>query len=201
MNKLFNLKNNIPELRFNKFDSCWNNEKLNKFLIENNLFQNNLGKRITVRLNLKGVCARELKTNEKIGKTTQYIRNFDDFIYGKQNIHKGAFGVIPKELDNYVSSSDIPSFKCNNQLSSCFLFYYFSRKKIYSSLEEKMSGTGSKRLQTEAFLNLKITIPILYEQKKISSFLANFDRNINSIEKFIIFFRKQKKYYLNNLFL
>src|SRR3989339_91575 len=69
----------------------------------------NSEKRIKVKLNVQGVEKRPDKNDQK-GATKYFIRKVGQFIYGKQNLHKGAFGVIPKELDNFESSSDIPAF-------------------------------------------------------------------------------------------
>src|SRR3989339_417876 len=60
----------------------------------------NSEKRIKVKLNVQGVEKRPDKNDQK-GATKYFIRKVGQFIYGKQNLHKGAFGVIPKELDMY----------------------------------------------------------------------------------------------------
>ena len=51
-------------------------------------------KRITVRLNLKGVEKRPFEAGVE-GGTKYYIRKAGQFIYGKQNLFKGAFGINP----------------------------------------------------------------------------------------------------------
>ena len=174
---------------------------LGKFLVENNFINDDYGKRLTVKLNLQGVFKRELKSVEKVGETTQYVRNYNDFIFGKQNVHKGCFGIIPKELDGYVSSSDIPSFSCNERLHPYFLFYNFSRSKFYKSLENKMTGTGSKRLQVQTFLNLSILIPnSIDEQIKISKFFSLLDKHIELWERKLQLYLLKKKHYLNSMF-
>jgi len=61
------------------------------------------------KLNIGGVIKRSVKEDTK-GATKYYIRHKGQFIYGKQNLFKGAFGVVPIELDGYESSSDIPAF-------------------------------------------------------------------------------------------
>ena len=100
----------VPKLRFN--DNCQNKtKKVKDFLIESKIEGiDDINKRLTVKLNLKGITIRESKTIEIEGATKQFIRKSGQFIYGKQNLHKGAFGIIPKELDGYLTSSDIPSF-------------------------------------------------------------------------------------------
>ena len=140
--------------------------KLNNFMkISKIKCNDNINKRLTVKLNLKGIVPRETKTTEKEGVTTQYIRKKGQFIYGKQNLYKGAFGIIPKELDGYMSSSDIPSFDfINNKLNPYWFYYFISRKNYYSRLEKYSTGTGSKRISPEEFLNIKIPLPPIEKQ-------------------------------------
>ncbi len=140
--------------------------KLNNFMkISKIKCNDNINKRLTVKLNLKGIVPRETKTTEKEGVTTQYIRKKGQFIYGKQNLYKGAFGIIPKELDGYISSSDIPSFDfINNKLNPYWFYYFISRKNYYSRLEKYSTGTGSKRISPEEFLNIKIPLPPIEKQ-------------------------------------
>ena len=98
------------KLRFD--DNCqYKTKQVKDFLIESKIEGiDDINKRLTVKLNLKGITVRESKTIEIEGATKQFIRKTGQFIYGKQNLHKGAFGIIPKELDGYLTSSDIPSF-------------------------------------------------------------------------------------------
>ena len=94
------------KLRFD--DNChYKTKKVKDFLTESKIEgTDDINKRLTVKLNLKGITVRESKTIEKEGATKQFIRKSGQFIYGKQNLHKGAFGIVPKELDGYLSSSD-----------------------------------------------------------------------------------------------
>ena len=86
----------------------WNFVKIGSLLTESKIESSkpNSEKRIRVRLNVRGVEKRPDKS-EVEGATKQYIRKANQFIYGKQNFHKGAFGIIPKELDEFESSSEM----------------------------------------------------------------------------------------------
>ena len=102
-------------------------------------------KRIKVKLNVQGVEKRPDKNDQK-GATKYFIRKAGQFIYGKQNFHKGAFGIVSKELDNFESSSDIPAFDIIEGCSPEWLFYYFKQGDFYRELEKYSKGTGSRRL-------------------------------------------------------
>ena len=171
------------------------NIKLKTFLKESKIpHEDDINKRLTVKLNLKGITKREIKANEKEGATTQYLRKEGQFIYGKQNLHKGAFGIIPKELDGYLSSNDIPSFDFTNELINPFWFYYyFSRKSFYENLERFSSGTGSKRISPKDFLNIKIPIKDLEQQNQDADLLKKLNNKENIMKKEICSFNDFKK--------
>lgn len=170
-------------------------EKIGELLEESKVIAKNpqLDKRITVRLNLKGVCKRETSTVEIEGATTQYIRKEGQFIYGKQNLHKGAFGLIPKELNGFQSSSDIPCFDFKEGVDGLWFYYYFSRESFYTNLENISSGTGSKRIQPKELYKLTIKLPSLEEQQKQSKILECSDKEIYLLEKELETYRKQKQ--------
>lgn len=79
-------------VRFPEFKGEWKIKKIGDILVESFEVSDkpDINKRITVRLNLKGVEKREPSAVEIEGATTHYIRRKGQFIYGKQNIHKGC---------------------------------------------------------------------------------------------------------------
>lgn len=166
------------KLRFDE-NCIYENKKVKDYLTESKIDGvDDINRRLTVKLNLKGISVRESKTIEKEGATKQFIRKSGQFIYGKQNLHKGAFGIIPKELDGYLTSSDIPSFDFKGEINPKWFYYYFSRQNYYESLEKLSTGTGSKRISPKDFLNIKILVPEINEQNKIVKFLENVDKKI-----------------------
>ena len=128
MQKIFS-----QEITFKCNDKEWEVKKIGDYLIESKIVgEDNINKRLTVKLNLNGVYPRDTTTVERIGATRQYIRKAGQFIYGKQNLFKGAFGIIPDYLDGYLSSSDIPSFDFKENINPIWFYYYFSRE-IYGT--------------------------------------------------------------------
>ena len=195
MQKLF-----AQELRFD--DNCqYKTKRVKDFLIESKIEGiDDINKRLTVKLNLNGITVRESKTIEIEGATKQFIRKTGQFIYGKQNLHKGAFGIIPKELDGYLTSSDIPSFDFKGGIEPKWFYYYFARKSFYEKLENLSTGTGSKRISPKEFLNIKIIVPEFKEQHKIVCLLEKFDEKINGISNQIVQMNMFKKSLLQQMF-
>ena len=106
----------------------WKKVKLGDILIESKdeSAKSDPDKRITVRLNIKGVEKRAFEPGIE-GATKYYVRKARQFIYGKQNLFKGAFGIIPKELDGFESSSDIPAFDVSSECLPQWLFYFLKQ--------------------------------------------------------------------------
>ena len=195
MQKIF-----AQELRFD--DNCqYKTKKVKDFLTESKIEgTDDINKRLTVKLNLKGITIRESKTIEKEGATKQFIRKSGQFIYGKQNLHKGAFGIVPKELGGYLSSSDIPSFDFKGDIEPKWFYYYFSRKSFYERLESLSTGTGSKRISPKEFLNIKIIVPEIKEQHRIVCLFAKIDEEIMGISNQILQMNRFKKSLLQQMF-
>jgi len=194
----------LPKLRFREFnhDGNWEEIKILNILEESKLYseKNNPKERITVRLNFKGIEKRNYTGNES-DTTVYFIRKKGQFIYGKQNIHKGAFGIIPEELDGFESSQDLPAFDFLPKNCPEYFFYYFCRQPFYSSLEEKMTGTGSKRLNQEVFKNIEILKPLnVNEQQKIAECLSSLDELIEAQNQKLQALNRHKKGLMQQLF-
>ncbi len=194
----------MPRLRFPEFQDAgaWNRRVIGYFLDESRVPSNlnNPSKRITVRLHLQGVEHREHRGTESPEATNNFLRNSGQFIYGKQNIHKGAFGIIPTHLDGFETSQDIPSFDFKENCNPSWFYYHLSREEVYSHFELKMTGTGSKRLNEKTFLSLPIDAPKYPEQQKIADCLASADALIAAQGRKVGALRAYKKGLTQQLF-
>lgn len=146
----------------------WKKVKLGSLLTESKIVAENPNpnNRIRVKLNVLGVEKRP-NTKDKKGATRYYIRKTGQFIYGKQNLHKGAFGIVPEELDGYESSSDIPAFDIDDSCYLEWIFYFFRKNNFYLKLEDLAKGVGSKRIHPKQIFDLEIYLPSKEEQKNI----------------------------------
>jgi len=159
-------------------------------------------KLLTVKLHLKGIAVSENIATLKIGSTTYYKRKAGQFIYGKQNLFNGAFGIIPKELDGFLSSGDIPvlDFK-EDHIEPMYFYYYLSQWEVYKRLESISSGTGSKRIHERELLKEKIYLPCIEEQHKIVGLLRSSEKKINIEESRLELMINQKKGYMQQMYI
>lgn len=194
----------VPKLRFPEFRDAggWNYEEVGDLLDESRTpsSQNDPSRRITVRLHLQGVEHREHRGTESTESTNNFSRKAGQFIYGKQNIHKGAFGIIPSHLHGFETSQDLPCFDFRDRCFSQWLYYHFAREAVYSPLELRMTGTGSKRLNERSFLGLPIAAPAYAEQQKIASCLSSLDHLITAHAQKLNALKTHKKGLMQQLF-
>ncbi len=159
--------------------------KLGEILTESKIESTNPDpdRRITVKLFLKGIEKRPHEAGVE-GATKYFTRKAGQFIYGKQNLFKGAFGIIPKELDGFDSSSDIPAFDVREDCLPEWLYYFLKQGDFYKTLESIATGTGSRRIQPSRLFEIEMPLPDIHEQKKIIR------ESINSEEKFNVLFKE-----------
>lgn len=173
--------------------SEWKKVKIGEFLTESKIIaeESDSAHRITVRLNCKGVEQRSLKA-EKEGATKYYTRKAGQFIYGKQNIHKGAFGIIPQELDGFTSSADLPAFDVD--LSKCipeWICICLQKDEYYKILQKNVKGVGSQRLAVNVFLDSEIPLPPVEKQEEI---IKKIKLQLQKAEQLSLELESQKNY-------
>ena len=109
---------------------------------------------ISLKLNELGVEKSMNTETLKMSGTQYYVRSAGEFIYGKQNIFHGAFGIVPSELDGFYSSGDVPTMSFLPGINKGFFLRIVS---FYNrSWERYASGTGSKRIHEEQLLSIPI---------------------------------------------
>lgn len=156
----------------------WEKVKLGRLLTESRIESGSpdTSRRIRVKLNVGGVEKRP-ETNDKEGATKYFIRKKGQFIYGRQNLHKGAFGIVPEELDGFESSSDIPAFDVDISCYPEWIYYFFKQGNFYLSLESLAKGVGSKRIHPEQLFQISIPLPPKETQKAIIEKILTFEKN------------------------
>lgn len=158
-------------------------------------------KLLTVKLHMQGIKVNKNVDTLNIGATVYYKRKAGQFIYGKQNFFNGAFGIVPEELDGYLSSGDIPALNINrDRIIPEYLINYIGRTEFYKKTENLSSGTGSKRIHEKTLLEIVINIPCVAEQERIANFLSNIDLVIDKENKKLEELKRWKKGLLQQMF-
>ena len=150
-------------------------------------------KRLTVRLHLQGVEPRPVRGTESDGATAYFRRRAGQLIYGKQNIFRGAIGIVPPELDGFASTQDLPAFDIADGIDPQWLYFWLSRKDFYASLEALAAGSGSKRLHPEEFFKIRVIVPDLAMQTVIARYLSALREEIDLLGQSIAALKTQKR--------
>lgn len=182
--------------RLKGFEGEWREIKFGSFLKESRI-RGNTGleaKKITVKLYGKGVYSKD----EKIlgsANTQYYIRKSGQFIYSKLDFLNGAFGVVPKELNYFESTLDLPCFDVfEDRVNKVFLLYFVSREGFYKRYDDgAIGGRKAKRIQVNEFLNIKPKLPSIKEQTSIAQVLQTADQEIKLLKTKAEKLREQKK--------
>lgn len=180
--------------RLKGFTSEWEKEKLGKFLTQGSktpVLDTALYKKITVKLNLKGIEFANL--NREMADTRPfYIRNKDEIIIGKQNYFNGSVAIITDEFVGCICSNAIMSFSVNNA-NLYFIYYYIIQHDFRKKYECLANGTGQKELSEKEFLNFEIELPSSEEQKAIAEILTTQDKEIELLQKELEEEKQKKK--------
>lgn len=160
-----------------------------------------INKILTVRLHGNGVCKSNAE-NLLLGATQYYHRTAGQLIYGKQNFHNGAIGIIPQNLDGGITSKDIPSFdidstKCN----AVYLLSQLQAHQYYKQAEALTTGTGSKRLKEETFLKMRIALPSMKVQNGIANLISGLVNKMDYNKSLLRLYQQQKLYLLCQMFI
>jgi type I restriction enzyme S subunit len=108
-----------------------------------------------------------------------------DFIYSRLFASRGAFGVVPRELDGCYVSAEFPTFvAASGQLSADFLKYWFRLPDTMARVNEYCSGSTPltrNRFKEQFFLGLTIRLPPLVEQRRVVTWVDELAINVGRV--------------------
>jgi type I restriction enzyme S subunit len=127
-------------------------------------------KLVTIKLYHKGVILRNIAKGSEIKSTMSSVRA-GDFILSGIDARNGAFGIVPKELDDAVITNDFWCLEPDEKIiDKEFLLYLTSTEFFDHICKQSSDGTTQRiRLQKEKFFNYRIDLPSVTEQKTILS--------------------------------
>lgn len=188
-----------PEIRFDGFTNDWEQRKVGDYLTESREIGNkgDVARKMTVKLWGKGVYE---KLEAGSTNTQYFIRHANQFIYSKLDFLNCAFGVVPEELESLETTADVPAFDCV-YMNPYFMFYRAIQPSFY--IQNGIIANGSrkaKRIHTDTFLEMPISVPCLTEQNKIVGYFQSLDHLITLHQRKCEELKNVKKYMLQNMF-
>lgn len=126
-------------------------------------------KRVTVSGNHNGVSLRDEVLGSAIGTKKQFTIKGGNFILSKIDARNGAFGIIPEELDNAIITGNFWTYSVDTNLIDIEWFFYFTHSYnfIQICIESSTGSTHRKYMDEKVFLNHKIILPEIVEQKEM----------------------------------
>lgn len=128
-------------------------------------------KRVTIRMNGKGVHLRDVVEGCEVGTKLQFRIKSGQFLLSKIDARNGAFGVVPEVCDGAVITGNFWTFDINDAEIDLTYLDYFSRTTAFVDLCLRASdGTTNRRyLDERKFAALTIPLPSLDEQRRVVS--------------------------------
>ena len=144
-------------------------------------------RQLTVKTKGGGIVLRNKvkKSGKDIKTRKQTMVKNGQFLFSKIDARNGAFGIVPKELNGAIVTSEFPVFDVNkNRVMSEFLLLVMTSDEMVKYIKNiALGSTNRKRLNVTTFLSLKVPLPSLEEQKKMMDEHAVMQRKIKAKEK------------------
>jgi type I restriction enzyme S subunit len=184
-------------VRFKEFHEEWKEVRLGDILYEqkkDKVLKPQNYELLTVKLHCKGISKTGKKPNITENGRPYYFVEKGELLVGRQNFHNGGFGISNFESNRYITSNAISHYKVkNNKCKLFFIKYCFSQFNFYKRVDYIIGGTGQKEISKKEFYNLKIKLPSLQEQQKITNMLSLADREIELLKKELEALKEQKR--------
>lgn len=137
-----------------------------------------------VRWYAEGPFLREIVDKETSKATKLFRVTAGQFIYNRMFAWKGAFGVVPEDLDGSYVSNEFPLFKCDpSALLPTYLELWFQQPSVWEQVGSVSSGTTASRNRWKEaqFQDYRVPLPPLSVQHRIVNLMAHLDGHITNL--------------------
>jgi type I restriction enzyme S subunit len=208
MEKLLNKK---PRIRFPEFNDSWEHKKLNELLIESKKRNEDLYFSKDDVLSVSGEFG-IVNQIEHLGRSYagESVHNYHvvetgDIVYTKSPLKANPFGIIKlnKGKAGIVSTLYAVYNVIEKQASGQFLDFYFSLDANTNRYLRPLVKKGAKndmKINNAYVLHDRIFVPLLAEQKRISSFFTQLDKKISQLKQKKALLEKYKKGVMQKIF-
>ncbi|BAC93031.1 type I restriction-modification enzyme, specificity subunit [Vibrio vulnificus YJ016] len=142
-------------------------------------------KRITIKMNGNGVLLRDEVIGDAIGTKRQFLVSSDQFVLSKIDARNGAFGIVPKSCDGAIITGNFWAFDVNSELADVKYLDFMSKTPEFKDfcIVASEGTTNRKYLDENKFLDKRILLPELAEQKKVVAKILKFKNKIELARK------------------
>ena len=124
-------------------------------------------KQVTIGTHYKGVRLRGKKIGSAIGTKNQWLVRAGQFILSRIDARNSAFGIIPDDLEGALVTNDFMAYEVNEDEVDRDFFNTFLRSPQFleACIKASRGNTNRKRVQEEFFLNYRIDLPDIDQQR------------------------------------
>lgn len=195
-----------PEIRFSGCAGDWEQRLLGDIYLERNERGSKSLDILSVSIH-SGISEKNLDAGA-LGKIVRrsedkslYKHVFPgDLVFNMMRAWQGALGVVKKE--GMVSPAYISAIP-NAEVYPGFMNYCLRRKNVINQINNLSYGVTDfrKRLYWDSFVKIKISLPSISEQKKITEFLTRLDAAINLHKRRLGMLKNVKQAFLEKMFI
>ncbi|CQD26097.1 restriction endonuclease subunit S domain-containing protein [Staphylococcus capitis] len=160
-----------------------------------------------ISISNKGIIShRDITLGKEIGRKRQYVIDLDNhpntLTFIRQGVFLGGIGFIPKSLNHYIVTENMPLLSMNPNYNKLFMTYLFESEAYYKNviLKNMPIGSAQKSLHEKEWLQSIVSIPLLEEQEKIGNFFNKIDNLINLQANKVQLLKQRKQGLLQKMF-
>ena len=153
-------------------------------------------KRLGIRSHGKGTFITYVDDPEDISMTHLFKVKKGDLILNITFGWEGAIALVDEEGDGELVSHRFPTYEINEKivLADYFKYLMLSPRFFYFLGVVSPGGAGRNRvLDKNEFIKLKVNLPSIDEQKKISALLISLDKEISQLSTLLYMYQNQKR--------
>jgi len=190
----------FPQLRFAGFADAWVQRKIGNYFTERSERSSN-GELISVTINSGVVKASTLDRKDNSSKNKYNYKKVEigDIAYNSMRMWQGASGYSPY---SGILSPAYTVITSKDDVDSKFFAYQFKKHDMIQIFQRNSQGLTSDtwNLKFPSLKSIKVTAPAFDEQKRIATFLEEFDHLITLHQRKLEKLQELKKGYLQKMF-
>ncbi|WP_237768309.1 restriction endonuclease subunit S [Limosilactobacillus fermentum] len=191
----------FPQLRFAGFADAWEQRKIGNYFTERSERSSN-GELVSVTINSGVVKASTLdrKDNSSKNKSNYKKVEIGDIAYNSMRMWQGASGYSPY---SGILSPAYTVITSKDDVDSKFFAYQFKKHDMIQIFQRNSQGLTSDtwNLKFPSLKSIKVAAPAFDEQKRIATFLEEFDHLITLHQRKLEKLQELKKGYLQKMFI
>ncbi|MCT3330619.1 restriction endonuclease subunit S [Lactiplantibacillus pentosus] len=189
-----------PQLRFKGFTDPWEQRKIGNYFTERSERSSN-GELISVTINSGVVKASTLDRKDNSSKNKYNYKKVEigDIAYNSMRMWQGASGYSPY---SGILSPAYTVITSKDDVDSKFFAYQFKKHDMIQIFQRNSQGLTSDtwNLKFPSLKSIKVAAPAFDEQKRIATFLEEFDHLITLHQRKLAKLKELKQGYLQKLF-